>query len=111
MEFKQVFSREYLQTERARYHEAVRVQAVMRHVESHHQLILGAAREGKTHYTIETTPDGFQCGGYTPTIEDLLEGYRIKFPDCKVEYGESWEPSPRNPNQMNRKSGIIIDWS
>lgn len=111
MEFKQVLSREYLQTERVRHLESLRVQAVMQHVNQYGQYVVMAAREGKTQYTIDTNPNAISCGNYIPTIDDLLEGYRTKFPDCKVEYGETWEQSPKNPNQMNKKSGIIIDWS
>lgn len=106
-----MFSRNYLQTERARHHEQLRVQAVMQHVNQYGQDVVMAARQGKTQYTIDTKPSGIQCGNYTPTVDDLLEGCRVKFPDCKVEYGETWEQCPRNPNQMNKKSGIIIDWS
>lgn len=104
MEFKQTFSREYLQTERARYQEVIRVQEVMRHVESNHHLILGAAREGKTQCIIDINQSGIQCGEYKPTTDNLLEGYRSKFPDCRVEPVGTWEPTIRI-------TGIIIDWS
>ena len=111
MEFKETFSREFLQSEQFRFKELLRVQSVTRHVNQYSAMVVGAAREGKMQYTIETHPGGFRVGEYTATSDDLLEGYRAKFPDCRVEYGETWEPSHRNPNQMNKKSGIIIDWS
>lgn len=111
MEFKETFSREFLQNEQARFREAQRVQAVTTHVNQYSGLIVGAAREGKTHYTLDMTSGGFRYGNYELTTDDLLQGYRAKFPGCKVEYGETWEPSPKNPNQMNKKAGIVIDWS
>jgi hypothetical protein len=111
MEFKETFSREALQCARQQYLVAIRLEAIKRHVEQTFRLVLIAAQQGKTQFTIETQPDGFRVGDYTATPDDLLEGYRAKFPDCRVEYGETWEPSARNPNQMNKKSGIIIDWS
>ena len=109
MDFKQVFSREYLQTERARHLESLRVQVVTNHINNHCQHVIMSARDGKTQHIVDTNSHGM--GNYNPTINDLLEGYRMKFPGCKVEYGETWEQCPRNPNQMNKKSGIIIDWS
>jgi hypothetical protein len=111
MEFKETFSREFLQDERARFLKVIRIAAITTHIQQTYQRVLGAAREGKTEYTVETSPGGFRVGDYTATADDLLEGYRAKFPGCKVEHGETWEASPRNPNQMNKKSGIIIDWS
>lgn len=100
-----------LQSARQQYLAAIRREAITRHVENHSRLALMAAQQGKTQFMIETHPAGFRVGEYTATRDDLLEGYRAKFPDCRVEYGETWEPSPRNPNQMNKKSGILIDWS
>ena len=78
MDFKQVFSREYLQTERARHLESLRVQVVTNHINNHCQHVIMSARDGKTQHIVDT---------------------------------KTWEQCPRNPNQMNKKSGIIIDWS
>jgi hypothetical protein len=111
MEFKDTFSREFLQNEQTRFKELLRIQSVTQHVNQHSGMVVGAARDGKTQYTVEMSSSGVRCGNYVPTVDDLLEGYRLKFPDCRVEYGETWEPLPRNPNQMVKKSGIIIDWS
>lgn len=108
----QPISREYLQGERSRYLASVRDEQVRQHINQHVGLILGAAREGKTQYTVNTVDCGVRVhSAYTLTMEDLIEGYSAKFPGCKVEYGETWEASPKNPNQMNKKSGIVIDWS
>ena len=109
----QTFSREYLQTERARYLKSVRDELIRNHIGQHTGLILGAARDGRIQQTVSIVELELRVhhSQYTLTIDDLLEGYRAKFPDCKVEYGETWEASPKNPNQMNKKSGIVIDWS
>ena len=46
---------------------------------------------------------------YIPTKDDLIEGFRNKFPDCKVEYTEMWEDV--RPGVRQQKKGILIDWS
>ena len=46
---------------------------------------------------------------YIPTNEDLVEGFQTKFPDCKVEYTETWEDV--RPSVRQQKSGILVDWS
>lgn len=106
---EKTYSREFLQAERCRFREEIRQKAIQQFVRQTEMLVVGAAREGKTQYTMDTTT--LPSGNYVLTTDDLVEGYRAKFPGCKVEYGETWEPSPRNPNQMNKKSGIVIDWS
>lgn len=108
---EKTYSREFLQAERSRFHEEIRQKAIQQYVRQTEMLILGAAREGKTQYTVDTTAGNLLYGNYMLTTDDLVQGYSAKFPGCKVEYGETWEPSPRNPNQMNKKSGIVIDWS
>jgi len=107
---EKTYSREFLQAERSRFREEIRQKAIQSHVNQNWQFVLGAAREGKTRYTIDINI-GFRVGDYSLTVDDLIEGYLAKFPGCKVEYGETWETSPKNPNQMNKKSGIVIDWS
>ncbi len=110
METKETISRDYLRTERARYLENLRIAAMTKHVQRYAAVVLSAAREGKTKYTVDV-PIVSQDSEYKVTKDDIIEAYRAKFPDCRIEYGESWEPSPRNPNQLNKKTGIIIDWS
>jgi hypothetical protein len=46
---------------------------------------------------------------YIPTADDLIEGFRNKFPDCRVEYAEIWEEV--RPGVRQQKKGILIDWS
>ena len=111
VKMEKTYSREFLQAERSRFREEIRQKAIHSHVYQNWQFVLGAAREGKTQYTVDTTTGNLLYGNYTLTTDDLIEGYSAKFPGCKVEYGETWEASSRNPNQMNKKSGIVIDWS
>lgn len=112
MEFTQTFNREFLRTAYERALEQQRIQTITRWVEQASPLVLQSATLGKTQYTVEVRDTrGLQTSNYIPTPEELVEAFRLKFPDCRVEYGETWESSPKNPNQMNKKSGIIIDWS
>jgi hypothetical protein len=46
---------------------------------------------------------------YIPTDEDLVEGFKNTFPDCKVEYTEMWEDI--RPGVREQKKGILVDWS
>ncbi len=46
---------------------------------------------------------------HIPTIDDMVIGFRNKFPDCKVEYTEMWEDV--KPGVRQQKRGILIDWS
>lgn len=112
MEFKQTFNREFLRTAYERTLEQQRIQAITRCVEQVCGQVLQSANIGKTQHTIEMNDrSAVQISPYIPSTQELIDAFRLKFPDCRVEYGETWEPSPRNPNQMNKKSGIIIDWS
>ena len=112
MEFRQTFTREFLRTARARALELERVQTITRWVEQASGQVLQCANLGKTQYTVEIrSTNGPTPSNYVPTTQELVEAFRIKFPDCRVEYEETWEASPRNPNQMNKKNGIIVDWS
>jgi hypothetical protein len=108
---EKTYSREFLQAERSRFREEIRQKAIQQYVRQTEMAVIGAAREGKTQYTVDTTAGNLLYGNYTLTTDDLVEGFSAKFPGCKVEYGETWETSTRNPNQMNKKTGIVIDWS
>ena len=49
------------------------------------------------------------------TLEDVIEGLKKKFPDCKVSYEETWieDSSWQNRGTITKilKNGILIDWS
>jgi hypothetical protein len=110
MEFQQTFSKQFLQGIPTETLRLKRISAIKRCVESVGHHILAAAVSGHTRYTVEVK-DNVTYDGYKVTTADLIEGLTVKFPGCSIEVGESWDPDVRNPNQMNRKSGIIIDWS
>ena len=46
---------------------------------------------------------------YIPNVYDLVEGFKLKFPDCRVEYTETWEEV--RPGVKEQKKGILVDWS
>lgn len=50
-----------------------------------------------------------QSTQYIPTDDDLVEGFKATFPDCKVEYTEMWEDV--RPGVREQKKGILVDWS
>ena len=107
---QQTFSKQFLQGIPAETLRVKRISAIKRCVESVVHHILEAAACGHTRYTVEVK-DNVTYDGYKVTSADLIEGLTTKFPGCSIEVGESWDADARNPNQMNRKSGIIVDWS
>ena len=114
MEFKQTFSREFLLSAYEKNRTDTKIRAITDFIERTWRAVVIEAQRGKTQCLIEIRSDrktGWNDDQYMPTNDDLIEGFRLKFPDCVVRYGETWESSSRNPNQMNKKSGIIIDWS
>ena len=52
-------------------------------------------------------------GGILPDpeipVDDLLVRFRQKFPDCDVNYEETWVDQSNNTKVL--KKGIMIDWS
>jgi len=73
--------------------------------------IQAIAMSGKTSYMYNpSTPPFNQPCGMTPiTNEELIAGFKRKFPDCDISYQESWVEV--NPNNKVLKKGILIDWS
>jgi hypothetical protein len=55
--------------------------------------------------------NGVRChpSPYIPTDEDLVEGFKATFPDCRVEYTEMWEDVRAGVREQ--KKGILVDWS
>jgi hypothetical protein len=49
------------------------------------------------------------------SLEDVIEGLKKKFPDCKVSYEETWieDISQQTVGKITKtmKKGITIDWS
>ena len=111
MQFSQTFSRAKLQgipAERRR-------QAIVNHVEWMHQQVIDAAAMGKTSYIHSYAPQlvaSARCtapGQYVPTKDDIIEGLKVKFPDCDVSYVEEWVDVRHGVREQ--KVGIKIDWS
>lgn len=114
MNFKQTFSREFMRGAYEKHCTTTRLHSIQTFVQQVSGQIVQSATIGKTQHIIELRNErqtGWRDSQYIPTNEDLIEGLHLMFPDCTVEYREVWEPSPRNLDQMNKKSGIIIDWS
>lgn len=73
---------------------------------------------GRHNKNVDTsTPPTWQYQPTYPilTLDDVVEGIKNKFPDCKVTYEETWveDISRQNTGQITKtlKKGIIIDWS
>ena len=75
------------------------------------------AASGKTSYMCNTQLlDNYNMNRkrQSPTppeisIDDLLMGIRERFPDCDVNYEETWVDQSNNTKVL--KKGIVIDWS
>jgi hypothetical protein len=92
--------------------------AIRRAVEDVYQPVLAAATAGKAFHLVnvsrllsdqKTNRSVPYPPPYVLTIDDLLEGFRNKFPGCKVDYTEAWEDV--RPGVREQRSGILIDWS
>lgn len=112
MNFTQTFSRKYLQG----LPEKNRLNAIENCVNNFHVEITRAATAGKTFYVIDSKYFPSLRNGvgqwpppYIPTTEDMIEGFKLKYLGCNVEYTEVWEET--QPGVKNQKKGILIDWS
>ncbi len=111
--FAYTYSAEHLQSLPAKQ----RRDAIRCAVDHLYQPVLTAATAGKTSYLVNVgeylkkIASGAQTypPPYVITIDDLLEGFRNKFPGCKVDYTEAWEDV--RPGVREQRSGILIDWS
>ncbi len=106
------FSREYLRD----LPEKRRRDAIEQAVQGLHNQVIQAATFGKMFHIVDIghlakMRGGFKCHPppYIPTNDDLVEGFKAKFPDCRVEYTEMWEDV--RPGVREQKSGILVDWS
>lgn len=114
MEFTHTYSREVLQEAYEKHRTLTRNRAIESAVNQSTPEIYAAAQEGKTQYVvslISTRQVGWINKQYYPTNEDLIEGFSLKFPGCKVEYEETLEPHHKSANLMVKKVGILVDWS
>lgn len=110
MDFTTTFSAEYLRG----VFTSTRMKCLENIVNQLAQTVVQYASKGETSAMISSAivdMHSRNSNDYKISTEDIVEGLRLKCPGCKVQYEEVWEPSPRNPNQMYKKSGITIDWS
>jgi hypothetical protein len=111
--FTTVYTRDYLRDLPAKR----RREAIAAAVTSLQSKVVEAATCGKTFHLVDLTQyDKMRNGAasqhpppYIPTNDDLIEGFRNKFPGCRVEYTETWEDVC--PGLRQHKKGILIDWS
>jgi hypothetical protein len=104
----QTFSRADLQTLPAKH----RAEMVANIVNNQVHEILSLARNGSTSYLFKSFTHDRNSGvkyQFTPTTEELVEGFKTKFPGCSVEYTETWEEV--RPGVKEQRRGIKIDWS
>ena len=112
MNFTYTFSREYLQG----LPEKRRLDSIKNLVDQYVVAITREAELGKTSYLVNYIANDPHKGcaktyppPYIPTLEDMIEGFMIKFPGCKVGYTETWQET--RPGVKEQKKGILIDWS
>ena len=114
--FQQTFSRVKLQGRQEEMRKAAEEQRLLmirqrveHHVNETERAVLDEAAAGKTFYIHEVRLP-HDC-----TNDDILQGFRQKFPLCTVTLAEDWVDVPnRHPSQPPTrvlKSGIKIDWS
>ena len=107
------YSREYLRD----LPEKRRRDAISQAVSNLQSQVIQAATAGKVFHLVDlkqfahmrTSGVHYHPPPYIPTDQDLVEGFKNKFPDCKVEYTEMWEDV--RPGVREQKKGILIDWS
>ena len=58
------------------------------------------------HRVSQQTP---QPNEYVPTIEDIVEGLKQKYPGCLVTYVEGWAET--SPGVKHFRKRILVDWS
>lgn len=112
MNVSSIWSREQLQA----LPEKHRLDAIARAVEQFHHAIISTAKSGIRFYLVDMKHMPRNQSGvksfpaeYIPTVDDMVEGFKSKFPECDVTYTEIWEEV--RPGVKEQKKGILIDWS
>lgn len=110
MNFVSIVSRAELQA----LPEKRRLQAISRYLDSNVSMIIHRAAEmGKTSYLYVIPPNSNHgsCNppAYIVTPGDMVEGLKVKYPGCGVEFSEEWVET--RPGVREHRSGILIDWS
>ncbi len=109
MQFANTLSRAQLQDLPAKR----RRQAIVNYCDQLYGPVNEAATLGKTSYlhTPNTRGGSMQCHPppYIPTPEDIVEGLKLKFPDCTITVFDDWVDV--RPGVRERRTGYLIDWS
>lgn len=109
MQFTQTFSRAQLQD----LPDKRRRQAIVQYCDQIQGGVYEAATFGKTSYlhTPTNNRSGAGCypAPYIPTPEDIVEGLKLKFPECTITLFDDWVDV--RPGVRERRTGYLIDWS
>lgn len=107
MEFSATFSRADLRALPAKR----RLEAIQLFIDHHLGVsVRSAAADGKTNYLFEIPKKTtYRSAAYQVTPEDIVEGLKVKYPGCDVEFSEEWVET--RPGVREHRSGIKIDWS
>jgi hypothetical protein len=108
MQFSNTLSRAQLQDLPAKR----RRDAIIAFCDQLHWAVNEAATLGKTSYL--HTPNNRGTSGchpppYIPTPEDIMEGLKLKFPDCTITLFDDWVDVRSGVRE--RRTGYLIDWS
>lgn len=108
------YSRDYLLSLPAKH----RKETIEQYIRNYHSQIVADATSGKTscvldlsrYLKLKSIKTNYEyMNEYFPTIEDLVEGLKEKYIDCRVEYTEEWIET--KPGIKEQKVGITVDWS
>jgi len=67
------------------------------------------ANSGKTSYMYDPLENIERYKQLSITIDQVVDAFKRKFPDCDVSYEEIWNEV--KPGNKILKKGIVIDWS
>jgi len=109
MSAPQIFSRAYLQG----IPELRKQQHIDELIDQHISMIQTKAANGKTSYMYRPYEGKMMVQQIPPlavfTNDDLVQAFKLRFPDCEISYQETWVDV--HTNQKILKKGILIDWS
>ena len=94
-----------------------RRQAIVNYCDQLYGPVHDAAATGKSSYlhTLQNMDARSSFGGrstpghYVPTPEDIMEGLKLKFPDCDITLFDDWVDV--RPGVREQRKGILISWA
>lgn len=82
----------------------------------YHESIVSAANSGSLTCILDLEPylhrvsqQNPQSLDYVPTIEDIVEGLKQKYPGCFITYTEGWAET--SPGVKHFRKRVLVDWS